>query len=164
MFQPFPSLYSSFLLPLNSASAQCTATKLQPVAKVGGGRIHSVPMISKVGGDASHGFHGAVAPMTEIISLPFRLGFHAETAVGSRAVKLLRFVVNTGKRVRPTGIESAACRRRCSSCRRIGSLQMISSLKDATYRREPVDSASPPDPQYGVTAETSRRRRHCAVC
>jgi len=72
-------------------------------------------MISKVGGDASRGSHRAVALVAEIISLPFRLGFHAETAVGSRAVKLLRFVVNTGKRVRPTGTESVACRRGCSS-------------------------------------------------
>ena len=35
----------------------------QPVAKVGGNQIHSVPMISEVGGDASYGSHRAVAPM-----------------------------------------------------------------------------------------------------
>ena len=37
--------------------------KRQPVAEVGGDQIHSVPMISTVGGDASHGAHGeGVAP------------------------------------------------------------------------------------------------------
>ena len=35
----------------------------QPVAKVGGDQIHSVPVISRVGGDASHGSRMAVAPM-----------------------------------------------------------------------------------------------------
>jgi len=35
--------------------------KWQPVAKVGGDQIHSVPMIFNVGGDASHGSHGVVA-------------------------------------------------------------------------------------------------------
>ena len=36
--------------------------KRQPVAEVGGDQIHLVRTISKVGGDASHGSHGVVAP------------------------------------------------------------------------------------------------------
>ena len=39
---------------------QCPAKRRQPVAKVGGDQIHLVP---KVGGDASHGSHIAVAPI-----------------------------------------------------------------------------------------------------
>jgi len=39
---------------------QCPAKRKQPVAKVGGDQIHLVP---KVGGDASHGSHIAVAPI-----------------------------------------------------------------------------------------------------
>ena len=36
--------------------------KLQPVAKVGWEQIHLVPVISEVGGDASHGFGRLVVP------------------------------------------------------------------------------------------------------
>ena len=42
--------------------------KWQPVAKVAeGDQIHLVPIISKVGGDASRGFHRVVAPIIIII-------------------------------------------------------------------------------------------------
>ena len=62
--------YSSFFLPLNLAKRSvkalsfphCPEEKRQPVAKVGWDQIHSVPIISKVGGDASHGSHRLVAP------------------------------------------------------------------------------------------------------
>jgi len=40
--------------------------KRQSVAKVRGDQIYFVPAISKVGGDASHGSHRVVAPMTTI--------------------------------------------------------------------------------------------------
>ena len=66
---PFPILVS-FFLPSNSGSKSGENCKLptvpsekwQPVAKVGGNKIHSVPVISRVGGDASHGSHSAVVP------------------------------------------------------------------------------------------------------
>ena len=64
----FPTpLYPDLLLSLARRSVcfpRCPAKKWQPVAKVGGDQIHSVPVISKVGGDASHGSRRVVAPMT----------------------------------------------------------------------------------------------------
>ena len=69
VFRPFPSLLF-FLSPFKFSQEVCESTKLptlsrgkrQPVAKVGWDQIHSVPIISKVGGDASHGSHRLVAP------------------------------------------------------------------------------------------------------
>ena len=42
---------------------QCLAKKLQSVARVGGDQMQLVPVISEVGGDASHRSHRVVAPM-----------------------------------------------------------------------------------------------------
>ena len=63
----FPTLLS-FSPRLNFTKEVCfpqhlTTTKWQPVAKAGGDQIQLVLMISKVGGDASHGSHRMVAPM-----------------------------------------------------------------------------------------------------
>ena len=67
-----PIRHFSLLLPLNFArrsgeallaSHGANRKKRQPSVEVGGDQIHLVTVISKVGGDASHGSHRAVAPM-----------------------------------------------------------------------------------------------------
>ena len=75
---PFSTLLAFSDLPLYLArmSGEAMYCKLprvpsgkwQPVAKVAeGDQIHLVPIISKVGGDASRGFHRVVAPIIIII-------------------------------------------------------------------------------------------------
>ena len=56
MFHSFPSLlFFPSLLKFSMQIPTAPIEKWQPVAKIGRDEIHSVPMISKVGGDASHG-------------------------------------------------------------------------------------------------------------
>ena len=65
---PFPTpLYSprKFSKRVWFASHIAQRKKRKPVAKIGVDQIRMVPVISKVGGDASHGYHGVIAPMTD---------------------------------------------------------------------------------------------------
>ena len=64
MFRPFPSpVFFPPPPPFRFSREICGSTvkceKWLPVAKVGGDRIRSVPMISEVEGDASHGSRGS---------------------------------------------------------------------------------------------------------
>jgi len=67
---PFPTLlFFSSKIKQGRPGKHCKllkvpSEKLQPVAKVGGDQIHLVPVIFKVGGDASNGSHRVVETMS----------------------------------------------------------------------------------------------------